>query len=407
MKSAPLRVLFLTPYFRPYLGGIERAIEQLTFQIQQSDAVEAVGVLTTKYSFPRVPQPGWADRETTPEGIGIFRLDGFPRRAPPLFSVPLVWFSPAQIRQYLEEFNPNVIHFVGDGWFWGHFWSWYWFRRRARFIFTPSYHTLPLRRWWLRPINGFLCKVVERVVSLTRQEAELVRRAYWVSRPKQEVIGWGAALPQPMTSSGGVENPPLQREAMGAAETQVEKNLITILCVGRLGRHKGQTWLLKVYQQARALFQRPVRLVLVGRDEGEEERIGQVIRAGGLADEITIAGEVSDQELAAWYARADIFALFSQYEAFGLVFFEAMAHGVPVLTHDVGANRELLVRGAEVVSTFDESAAVQHLVRLVNDDRHREQLGRDAQEYALAEFTWPAVADKYLSIYLPPERHGH
>ena len=37
MTEAPLRVLFLTPYFRPYLGGIERAIEQLTFQIQKYD----------------------------------------------------------------------------------------------------------------------------------------------------------------------------------------------------------------------------------------------------------------------------------------------------------------------------------------------------------------------------------
>ena len=71
MANPPLRVLFLTPYFRPYLGGIERAIEQLSFQIQESDSVEAVGVLTTKYSFPRQAQPTWDDRETTPEGISI------------------------------------------------------------------------------------------------------------------------------------------------------------------------------------------------------------------------------------------------------------------------------------------------------------------------------------------------
>ena len=74
MKETPLRVLFLTPYFRPYLGGIERAIEQLSFKIMESDQVEAVAVLTTKYAFPRVPHPEWADRDTTPEGIGIYRL---------------------------------------------------------------------------------------------------------------------------------------------------------------------------------------------------------------------------------------------------------------------------------------------------------------------------------------------
>ena len=117
MDNAPLRVLFLTPYFRPYLGGIERAIEQLSFQMQQSASIEAVGVLTTKYSFPRRPEPTWEDEETAPEGIAIYRLSGFPRRAPPFYSVPLVWFSPLRQKKYLDQFRPDVIHFVGDGWF--------------------------------------------------------------------------------------------------------------------------------------------------------------------------------------------------------------------------------------------------------------------------------------------------
>jgi spore coat protein SA len=83
-----------------------------------------------------------------------------------------------------------------------------------------------------------------------------------------------------------------------------------------------------------------------------------------------------------------------------LVFFEAMAYGAPVLTHDVGANRELLTRGAVVVPRFDPEEAGAQLVRLVNDDEYRRQLGKDAQDYALAEFTWNAVGEKYLRVYL-------
>ncbi len=385
MDDAPLRVLFLTPYFRPYLGGIERAIEELSHQIQRSPKVEAVGVLTTKYSFPRRPEPDWADRETMPDGIQVYRLPGFPRRSLPIYSVPLVWFPPGRVRQYLEEFRPNVVHFVGDGWFWGHFWSWLFYRKRARFIFTPSYHTLPPIRWWLRPINAFICNVMDRVVALTSQESREVGRAYLVPRRKLEVIGWGAPVPN---------------EAMLQAERwQSRDGPLTILCVGRLGQHKGQLWLLEVYRQARGEFQKPVRLVLVGRDEGDAQAIGAFVARHGLGEEVEVTGEVTDQELARWYARADFFVLFSYYEAFGLVFFEAMTHGAPVLTHDVGANKELLHRGAVVVPRYDQEAAVEAMTKLVNDDAERQSLSADARDYALSEFTWPAVAERYLTTY--------
>jgi glycosyltransferase involved in cell wall biosynthesis len=389
----PLRILYLTPYYRPYLGGIERAIEELSRQISRSPSVEAVGVLTTKYSFPRVPQPSWADREEMPDGISIYRLCGYPRRSVPLYSVPLVWFSPVSVRKYLDEFKPDVIHFVGDGWFWGHFWSWFFYRGQAQFVFTPSFHTLPASRWWLRPINAFLCHVADRVIALTGREAKGVRRAYLVPRRKLKVIGWGAPVPDEATLAKGVA----KRHA--DTDDDLEARTLNVLCVGRLGRHKGQLWLLGAYLRARPQFHRLVRLVLVGRDEGDESAIKAFIGEHGLLSEVEVTGEISDNELAELYAEADIFTLFSQYEAFGLVFFEAMARGAPVLTHDVGANKELLGQGAIVVPRYDRQAAVRELVHLVNDSVFRQEMGKEAQEYALSEFTWPAVAEKYLEVY--------
>ena len=409
MASAPLRVLYLTPYYRPYLGGIERAIEELSHQIQQSPGVEAVGVLTTKYSFPRVAQPEWPDREILPDGVQVFRLPGFPRWSPPLYSVPLVWFSPRRVRQYLQEFRPNVVHFVGDGWFWGHYWARLLAPKfplppgegkgggRARFVFTPSFHTLPFVRWWLAPLNAVLCRSVDDIVPLTRQEARGLSRAYLAPGRKISIIGWGAAPPD----SGVIES--VNAESSGGRlldeSSQNGRETLTILCVGRLGRHKAQLWLLEVYREAKERFNKPVRLVLVGRDEGDARAITQFLREHQLEGEVLITGEVSDEELARWYARADLFALFSHYEAFGLVYFEAMAYGAPVLTHDVGSNRELLHRGAVVTPRFNRQAAVSSLVELVNDDAKRRSLAEDARDYALAEFTWPAVAEKYLALY--------
>ena len=386
MDDAPLRVLFLSPYFRPYLGGIERAIERLSFRLLESPEVEAVGVLTTKYSFPPTPHPEWPDREQTPEGISILRLAGFPSRSLPLYSVPLVWFSPQQLRRYIEEFNPNVIHFVGDGWFWGHYWAWLWRRGQARFLFTPSYHTLPRSRAWLKLINRFICHRMNRIVTLTRQEAQQVGRDYLVSPDKLTVIGWGSSVLGSMSPSD-----------KASGETPEEP--ATILCVGRLSRHKGQAWLLDVYRRARPHFQGPARLVLVGRDEDAEPELRAQARSAGLEEEVVFTGEVDDEALGRCYAEADIFALFSHYEAFGLVYFEAMLCGLPVLTHEVGANSELLTHGAAVVPRFDGEAAVAELVRLVNDREYRRSLGEAGRDYANREFTWSAVAEKYLALY--------
>ena len=119
----------------------------------------------------------------------------------------------------------------------------------------------------------------------------------------------------------------------------------------------------------------------------------------GVKEMDLILGPFSDSELAEWYAEAGLFVLFSRYEAFGLVYLEAMAHGTPVLTHDVGANREVLSRGAVLVPRYNEAAAAHELVRLVNDREARRELGREAQEYALTEFAWPVVAEKYLEVY--------
>jgi glycosyltransferase involved in cell wall biosynthesis len=166
-----------------------------------------------------------------------------------------------------------------------------------------------------------------------------------------------------------------------------------------MGAHKGQMWLLEAYRQARPLFQRPARLVLVGRDEGGQAELRASVRAAGLENEVVLTGELSDAGLADWYLRADLFALFSRYEAFGLAFFEAMSCGVPVLTHAVGANLELLRQGAVVLPPFDAPAAAAELARLVNDDALRQRLGQQGQEYVRANFAWPQVARRYLELY--------
>lgn len=384
-RDAPLRVLFVAPYYKPNWGGIERAIAALDAELRA--AGHATGIVATHYTFPRRWTAGLPERETLDGGLACYRVPSRPHRALPFFSVPLVWFPPRAFAAAIEDFRPDIIHWVGDGWFWGHLWTWWYGRRRAAIVFTPSFHRLIPAYRWLQPINITLSRFATRVTALSAIERRGLARTYLAPRRAVRQIGWGVSAPP----------------ADGRPPQGWEPGRRTILCIGRLGEHKGQAWLLDRVVATRSRLPAglpPPRLVLVGRDEGGEAALRERIAREGLDDLVLLAGEVEEAELRRWYAHADLFALFSHYEAFGLVYLEALAYGLPVLTHAVGATAEILPAGsgAVVVPPFDAPSAEAALVALFAHDAHRNDLARAGRAYA-ARHRWPAVAARYVALY--------
>lgn len=380
-----MRVMFVTPYYPPaHLGGIERAIQRLAAALRARVPGIEPGVLTTSYAFPPRFVPGLPARERR-YGLDVFRLRGRPTRPLPLFpyySCPVTVFGVADLRTSLAAFRPDVVHMVGDGWAWAHLLLAALRGRATAVVFTPSFHSMTPSRQWLRLPNTLLCRVAERTTALTRLEAEGVGAAYHAPPERLRVVPWGVeAAPAPRPSRRGDDRP------------------ATILCVGRVGEHKGQRWLLATYRRARPAFRRPARLLFVGKDEGDAGRLAAEAAAWGLDGEVALAGEVDDAALDGYYAEADVFALFSQFEAFGLVYFEAMARGMPVLTHRVGANAELLTAGAVVVDRYDRDAAAEALARLVGDPDYRSRLGAEARDLVQSRFTWERSAERFYGVY--------
>jgi glycosyltransferase involved in cell wall biosynthesis len=156
---------------------------------------------------------------------------------------------------------------------------------------------------------------------------------------------------------------------------------------------------LETYARAREEFARPARLVFVGKDEGDGVALAADVRRLGLVGEVLLAGEVSDGGLAELYAQADVFALFSRFEAFGLVYFEAMARGVPVLTHRLGAGSRLLTGGAVLTAPYARDEAAAALVRLVNDEALRRRLGAEGRALVQRQHSWERCAEQTLAVY--------
>ena len=87
------------------------------------------------------------------------------------------------------------------------------------------------------------------------------------------------------------------------------------------------------------------RLILVGGGGLEAELRAQA-RDLGIEHSVTFAGQVSETRKFELLKAADVFVSTSQHEGFGIVFLEAMAVGLPIISYDFGGQTDFLEDGA-------------------------------------------------------------
>lgn len=112
---------------------------------------------------------------------------------------------------------------------------------------------------------------------------------------------------------------------------------------------------------------------------------------------IEFKGFVSDDELAHLMRGAMAFVYPSLYEGFGLPVLEAMAQGIPVLTSNVGATREVAEDAALLIDPVSTSSIRDGLVQLLNDEALRRKLSRLGMERS-ASFSWERTAKDTLAV---------
>ncbi len=179
-----------------------------------------------------------------------------------------------------------------------------------------------------------------------------------------------------------------------------------LLFVGRLERRKGIDVLLEVLPR---LLERhgDWSCEVVGNDTvpaapGITFKSRFLSQHAGAAwlPRIEFAGAVADSELARRYARADLFVAPSRFESFGLIYLEAMQHGVPVVGTAVGGVPEVVSDGVDglLVPPGEADALAEALDRLMSDHDLRLRLG-DAARQSLATRTHLAMAERMVGEY--------
>src|SRR5688572_20305894 len=125
----------------------------------------------------------------------------------------------------------------------------------------------------------------------------------------------------------------------------------------------------------------------------DERRLKDLAARLGVSRKVIFAGSVCRSEIPGRYRDADIFTLASREEAFGNVFAEAMASGLPIVGSTVGGIPELVEHGKNgYLVPPREPAAIAAAIRLLADSPDlRSEIGRRNRARAEANLSWARV----------------
>ena len=185
-----------------------------------------------------------------------------------------------------------------------------------------------------------------------------------------------------------------------------------VLFVGRIEQIKGIDVLLRALGLLfgrRPDLRSDVCLLVVGGaldaqdDESETEKIQELrrlVHEHRMEANVNFVGSLDQENLALYYAAADVCAVPSLTESFGLVALEAMACGTPVVGTRVGGLQTLIEDGESglLVPAGDDQALAEAIERVLTDHRLRMHLAHGARDRA-EHFTWQSVGDKIAGLY--------
>jgi len=201
----------------------------------------------------------------------------------------------------------------------------------------------------------------------------------------------------------GVELPP---EADVALARRIARRVfgfandcVAMAIVANLIGYKGHIDLLAALARAKSRLPADWRLLVVGRDDGEGRALRRGAQERGIATNIVWTGE--RQDVAQFFAAADIILLASHEEGFSNSLIEAMAHGLPVIATAVGGNLDAVVPGETglLVPPRAPTAMAEAIAALAGDAALRSRMGEAGRRRVEAEFSLDACVRLYVDLY--------
>lgn len=167
-----------------------------------------------------------------------------------------------------------------------------------------------------------------------------------------------------------------------------------ILWTGTREPRKNLPTLLRAF----ALLGRPfdeIDLVLVGPEGWGDDAVERSL-VRELGARVHVLGRLSDDDLAAAYTGASVFAFPSVWEGFGLPVLEAMAHGAPVVTSRGTCMQEVCGDAGLLAASDSPEEIATQLARALGEEHDALVV---AGRQRAATFTWEACAQAHIAVY--------
>ena len=165
-----------------------------------------------------------------------------------------------------------------------------------------------------------------------------------------------------------------------------------ILSVGLIAVRKGHDVLIRALSRI-ADLEWQAQIVGGTHDPVYAAALKSRIEAATLTPRITMRGRMATEDLATLYQQATLFALATRYEGYGMVFGEALLHGLPIVTCSAGAVPETVPPGAGTLVTVDDDRAFAAALRhLLTDPAARTAMASTSTTAGHALPRWSATA---------------
>jgi glycosyltransferase involved in cell wall biosynthesis len=141
----------------------------------------------------------------------------------------------------------------------------------------------------------------------------------------------------------------------------------------------------------------PHKLVIAGEERWRAKEDLELIERLGIKDRIHFTGWVSHDDLPAFYNLADLFALPSLYEGFGIPLLEAMACGCPVLTSTTGSPPEVVEDVGYLIDPLEVNDIAAGICEVLSNAERRGAMVTKGLE-RVKDFSWEKCARDTMRV---------